>query len=724
MANSVPTLTGLTTPVTFLENTVNAAPQLLDCGRHLHRPGQQFQRRRADGLRPAGRGHGRRSATRAPAPGEIGVSGSNVSFGGTVIGSVTGGAGDDAHRDLQRRRDRGGDRRADREPDLRQFLRHADREPHASSSRSPTPPASPPSRRSPSPSRPAPPIRSTASMCGLQTPRPASPTSTATATSTPSSGTTTARCDYFRNTGTAIAPAFARATGAANPFNGLDVGLSAAAPSFADLDGDGDFDAVVGGMRRHPALFPEHRLGHRAGVHRPTGAANPFNGVDVGDSRRAQLRRPRRRRRPRRHRRGRRRHAALFPEHRHGDRAGLHRADRRRQSLRRLDVGFTATPSFADLDGDGDLDASSGTTDGTLHYFENTGSATAPAFASRPAPPIRSTASMSDATARRASPTSTVTATSTPSSGIQRHAALSSRTPRRMQAAPDFAEQTGAANPFNGVDVGDLSGRASPISTATATSMPSSGKSTASCTISRTPARPSRRPSPRAPAPPIRSMASMSGSDSTPSFADLDGDGDLDAIVGDAATATPALFPEHRHGHRAGLHRADRRRQSVQRRRCRGSCSTPSFADLDGDGDLDAVVGKPTAPCAISGTPAPPSRRPSPQRTGAANPFNGVDVELERAQPSPTSTATATSTPSWGNSTAACSISRIPARPSRPSSPRAPAPPIRSTASMWGTSHAQLRRPRRRWRPRRHRGSKPTATLRYPRRAARASRRW
>jgi hypothetical protein len=30
MANSVPTLTGLDTPVTFLENTVNAALQIID----------------------------------------------------------------------------------------------------------------------------------------------------------------------------------------------------------------------------------------------------------------------------------------------------------------------------------------------------------------------------------------------------------------------------------------------------------------------------------------------------------------------------------------------------------------------------------------------------------------------------------------------------------------------------------------------------------------------
>ncbi len=50
---------------------------------------------------------------------------------------------------------------------------------------------------------------------------------------------------YFENTGSAIAPVFTERTGAANPFNGVDVGYYSA-PSFADLDGDGDLDAVVG----------------------------------------------------------------------------------------------------------------------------------------------------------------------------------------------------------------------------------------------------------------------------------------------------------------------------------------------------------------------------------------------------------------------------------------------------------------------------------------------
>ena len=37
MAYAVPILTGLTTPVTFLENAVNAAPQLIDADVTLHR---------------------------------------------------------------------------------------------------------------------------------------------------------------------------------------------------------------------------------------------------------------------------------------------------------------------------------------------------------------------------------------------------------------------------------------------------------------------------------------------------------------------------------------------------------------------------------------------------------------------------------------------------------------------------------------------------------------
>ena len=45
-----------------------------------------------------------------------------------------------------------------------------------------------------------------------------------------------------------------------------------------------------------------------------------------------------------------------------------------------VDVGTLGAPAFADLDGDGDLDAVLGSSDGTLVYYENTGSALAPVY--------------------------------------------------------------------------------------------------------------------------------------------------------------------------------------------------------------------------------------------------------------------------------------------------------------------------------------------------------
>ena len=337
-------------------------------------------------------------------------------------------------------------------------------------------------------------------------PGPASPTSTATATSTPSSGNVDGSLHYFENTGSATAPAFTERTGAANPFNGVDLGLFSA-PSFADLDGDGDLDAVVG--EQFGTLHYFRNTPPAPVFAEQTGAANPLNAVDVG---------------------------------------------------------FYSTPSFADLDGDGDLDAVVGAVDGTLRYFENTGSASAPAFTAR----------------------------------------------------------TGAANPFDGVDVGGLSapsfadldddGDLDAVVGAvdgTLHYFENTGSATAPAFTERTGA-----------ANPFNGV--NVGLSSAPSFADLDGDGDLDAVVGsnygtlhyfeNTGSAVAPAFTE-----RTG---AANPFDGVNV----GFSSAPSFADLDGDGDLDAVVGVVDGTLHYfenTGTALAPAFT---ARTGAANPFNGVDV--------------------------------------------------------------------------------------------------
>jgi hypothetical protein len=121
------------------------------------------------------------------------------------------------------------------------------------------------------------------------------------------------------NTRTASVPAFAAPS--TNPFGLASVGGDAA-PAFGDTDGDGDLDAFVGNRDGNTVFF--ENTGTAAAPAFGSAQTNPF---------------------------------------------GL------------ADVGANATPDFGDVDGDGDLDLFVGEVDGNVLFFENTGTATTPAFA-------------------------------------------------------------------------------------------------------------------------------------------------------------------------------------------------------------------------------------------------------------------------------------------------------------------------------------------------------
>ena len=116
------------------------------------------------------------------------------------------------------------------------------------------------------------------------------------------------------------------------------------------------------------------------------------------------------------------------------------------------------------------------------------------------------------------------------------------------------------------------------------------------------------------------------GASSAPTFADLDGDGDLDAIIG-KQDGNPNYY-KNTGSSTALVYTAQTGTANLFNDGLFIQKTTPTLADLDGDGDLDAIVGERGGTLYYyknTGTVTVPVYA---EQTGTANPFNGIIVGL------------------------------------------------------------------------------------------------
>ena len=318
---------------------------------------------------------------------------------------------------------------------------------------------------------------------------------------------------YFTNTGTKALPAFGAP--APSPF-GLVVTEDFSAPTFADIDADGDLDVFVGGVFGATVMHSNTGSASAPAFAPPT--AFPLPGFD-----------------------------------------------------------FFASPEFADLDGDGDLDAFVGEGYGNTFHFENTGTAGAPAFAAAVTNPFGLADVGTRATPRFGDLDGDGDLDALVGNDVG-HVLLFVNT--GTVQAPAFAPAV--TNPFGLGDVGDVAAPAFADLDDDGDVDVLVGALSGNVVLF------SNGGEARAPAflGPV-ALADVVGF-ASPTFGDLDGDGDLDALVGDGPSGNQVLI------HNVGTARAPAFGLPSSNPFGLGSVagySFPELGDLDGDGDLDALVG-------------------------------------------------------------------------------------------------------------------------------------
>jgi len=276
------------------------------------------------------------------------------------------------------------------------------------------------------------------------------------------------------------------------------------------------------------------------------------------------------------------------------------------------DVGDLGNPVLADIDGDGDLDALIGERNGNTIFFQNTGTAMAPAFAAPATNPF-GLADVGDFSSPALGDIDGDGDLDTMIGARNGNTIFFQNTGTAM--APAFAAP--ATNPFGLADVGDMSSPALGDIDGDGDLDALAGESNGN-TIFFQNTGTAMAPVFAAPATNPFGLTDV-GFSSSPALADIDGDGDLDALIGanngntiffrNTGTAMAPVFAAPA-TNPFGL--ADV-----------GGYSSPALGDIDGDGDLDALIGQFYGNtiffdngCGLSLAPTPtPTSSPTPSPT-------------------------------------------------------------------------------------------------------------